>query len=249
MASDLRTSGSRGLGRQPRAAGVVLSVLSAAGCVGTRDADHMRTDNAVGLFEPTDRVDSGVVEPVCLFETVPGVKDDAGAGSDDKPVDIPRSKLVSGTLSISFSTTPPPWGTGAYDNNGKTPHYGVVWLEDTTRRYVKTLELWGLEFKRQTLVDYRDTRFHCEDDTMDVMTRSTIQQHIGHSLEWHGENIDEEIVPQGSYVLWLELESDQVRHIDASQIPFVLGDMPWTRQFPPMPLLKDLTLTYAPKRQ
>jgi hypothetical protein len=227
-----------------------LGALTAGGCVEAPEpeSDHVRNYSVVGLFEPTARLDSGTTKVTykCPFETVRGVEDDAGA---DKKSTAPKLKPMSGTLSISFSTIPPLGGMAAYDKNGMTPNYGVIWIEDPMRNYVKTLALWGVDYVATSLTMYSlNTRKGCARDSADVVTSPTLQSHVAHSLTWSGKNIDDGIVPQGSYVLWLELEVQENPHIEPVQVPLELGDVPWTKLIPSTPLHKDLTVTYTPKR-
>jgi len=232
---------------------LVFCVLN-VGCADIPEPDTgpSRTYSNVGLFEPTARLDSGGVVFECGHETVPGAGAAASTDKSDaavKPGGAPQApqKPLSGTLSITFTTTPPPSGVGGYDKDGNTPNYGVVWIEDPERRYVKSLAFWGMKYTLMTFTTFMQTRLGCKDDVVDVMAGPTIQSHITHSLTWSGANIDGDIVPQGSYVLWLELETQEEPHFPASQIPMPLGDMPWTTQIAPMPIHKDLTLTWTPK--
>lgn len=247
-----------------RAAAVVSALVVASFVVGCSqdsdsDLDRVRSDSTIGLFEPGPRIDAGATKQTykCPFDTVPGiaVDMDAGAGAASTGTGAGASaagKPISGTLAISFMTTPPPGGVGNWDGKdgpGTTPNYGVVWIEDPARHYVKTLALWGKDYLVTTLTTYvLNTRAGCADDTTDVVSSATIYSHVAHSLTWSGANIDGEIVPRGKYVLWLELETQENPHFPATQVPLEIGDQPWTMQVPSQPIHKDLTITYTPKR-
>ena len=56
-----------------------------------------------------------------------------------------------------------------YDKNGLTPNYGVIWIEDPMRKYVKTLALWGVDYVATSLTMYSlNTRKGCDRDSADV---------------------------------------------------------------------------------
>jgi hypothetical protein len=226
-----------------------LATLSVSGCLDTA-APGTELHDKPGLFEPTVSVDSGTVEPApkCLFETVPGV--DANTTSRDDSSKALKTRPVSGTLSLSFSTSSPYAGPSFHEVDGMIPSYGVVWIEDPARRYVKTLERWGLLFAAFDPWWYVVwTRRNCPPDTIDVVTGATQDDGSSHSLIWSGANIDGDIVPQGSYVLWFDLATLESHSVEPVQVPFELGDAQWTRHVPQMSFLKDLTLSFTPSRE
>jgi hypothetical protein len=227
-----------------------LAALSAGGCEdeSVSDTEHGRPySNVVGLFEPGPHLDAGsTVMFHCQHDTVPGVETDAGA---DQKSDKTQLKPISGTLTISFTTTPPPGGDVAmWVRPGFTPDYGVVWIEAPNRDYVKTLALWGKDYVATNLTTYLySTRSGCKGDA-DVVASATPPSHMSRSLTWNGKNTDRKTVAQGRYVLWLELETQENPHFEATQVLFDALDTPWTKQIPAAPIHQDLTLTYTPTR-
>jgi hypothetical protein len=224
-----------------------LCALCTSGC--TDESPQFGQSNvpeSVGLFEPGTRMDSGTAAPKCLDENI-YMFADAGAedGGGAKPPSYPGGKLV-----VSFTSTPPlgvALGAAPYDKNGTTPNYGAVWIEDPSGAYVKTLEHWKGGFSSLSL-DYESRRFLCGED-VDIMAKATAQQHETHTSNWHSNTADGHVVPDGPYVLQIEVQiHEHLLRLPNVTVPFEKTRTPWQMSLPPSPPQSGLTLTYTPEK-
>jgi|GEM_PF-3859819 len=158
-----------------------------------------------------------------------------------------------GSLKVDFTTGLLP--AGDYDKAGNHENYGVVWIEDDKGRYVSGLTQWGVKYRLRlttwhfgsgrTPVDPPKGRLGCKDP--DIVAQPSIHSHAAQSVTWKGTDTAQDVVPDGNYTLWFEVQIDEQHIQTAVAFPFVKGRMPWTWVLPPATPLQALTLTYTPE--
>jgi hypothetical protein len=223
--------------------GCGLAIAMLLLCAGCDEDDELRGTSirgrsTVGLFEPGDPpdVDADVQGP-------PRVCDDPVIPASDAGVDLP------GTLTVTFTTQPPPGAESKYDLiPGERRTFGAVWVEDDIGRFVKTLEQWGTKvfvfgdisayFRRRPLTN-------CP---IDVMSKATLTAHIQHVLPWDGKDLNGHVVKDGTYKLRMQVAIDSNLNHAMPPLAFdiVKGRMPWTLSPLPEPPQTGMTISYVP---
>ncbi|HYJ08118.1 MAG TPA: DUF2271 domain-containing protein [Polyangiaceae bacterium] len=221
-----------------------------AGLAGTACGDDELTyvgdqeNSNIGLFTPgfgQSVADAALGEFKC-----PGKDfkvDSASSALDDDAGT--NTKNLGGKLSINFTTTARP---GHYDKNGNRDNYGVVWIEDLLGAHVTTLETWGVKYMIQGINEYyyQKRRLGCDNSPPDAITRATLLTHEAHSLEWDGTTVAKDVVPDGMYNLYIEVQVDEKPKLAAVAIPFMKGRSAYTIPVPPSGIQESMTLNYTP---
>jgi hypothetical protein len=217
----------------------VFAVIGGAGC-GDDSAPYVgQQESTVSLFTPGDGTyvaDAAMVEAMCSSPNLTVTSDEDGGAKPQHP---------GGTLAISFKTDARP---GEYDKAGLRDNNGVVWIEDAAGRHVTTLERWGVRWLLTNLRTYLLTkmRLGCPDPP-DIISTATKFSHEVHDLKWNGKNLDGDVVPDGMYYLWIEVQVDEQQpKLPAVTIPFTKDRNTWTLQIPPSGTQTAMTLTYTP---
>ena len=149
----------------------------------------------------------------------------------------------AGNLMVNLTTDAP---MGIYDKvPGDRLNYGAIWIEDEQGKYVRGLALWrGLFFLQLPMFVGKRMRLACPE--ADVIASATARMHQTKMLQWDGKNTKGDVVPDGKYVLWVEVQVDE-HELPAASYSFEKGRSPWTNTFPPAsPPQSMLTLTYKP---
>jgi hypothetical protein len=167
----------------------------------------------------------------------------AGSGGNAAPA----TAAHGGMLTLTYTPTLPVGVTkGWWDSADGTlkPTFGVIWIEDPMGRFVKTLEFWGMTIYIQAnLHDYLLKRTYCPIDTVSQATRFDYSQHM---TTWDGTSSKGFVVPDGPYVLWIDIQMDERNPMPSYRIDFMKGDKPFTITPPPVPPQTGTTLTYTP---
>jgi hypothetical protein len=222
--------------------------------VGCSDSTADNVDNKVGLYTPGYKLGTSV-EGVTGTSGSSGVADagpnafaGAAANCDNLVVEADAGVSPPGSLSITFTTTAM---HGAFDLGSPQPfeNYGMVWIEDPAGSYVTGLSRWGVRWPMQLpgyLFDHK--RYVCK-ESPDVVTTATLHMHTSHQVTWNGTNLQGDVVPDGPYKLWIEVEIDETEdpHQPLATFDFIKGRDGWTQTFPAMADVASATLTYSPQ--
>ena len=211
----------------------------------------------VGLFTPGYRPSSALPPRAAAGAAALGGSEEAlmcmGQTFATTPDADGGAASSQGSLQVDFSTGLLP--AGDYDKAGMQENYGVVWIEDDAGRYVSGLTQWGEKYRLRlttwlfgsgrTPVEPLKGRLGCADP--DIVTQPTIHMHTRQTVLWRSTDTAGDIVPDGNYTLWFEVQIDE-RHIQSAvSFPFVKGRVAWAQTIAPAPPLQALTLTYTPE--
>jgi hypothetical protein len=121
---------------------------------------------------------------------------------------------------------------------------GVAWIEDEDGNYVATLLLWaGLRTQNLFLWDAG----RCSRDRPDVISSATLPDHRElHEAKWDGKDQNDRVVPDGNYVLKIEITEDEFDYGRLAEVPFVKGTSPLMLQPEDSESVNGLTLVYTP---
>lgn len=172
-----------------------------------------------------------------------GMSGASGAGGSAGSATAGMGK--GGKLTLTYTPMPPPGVTmGYWDRPPLKPSYGVVWIEDAMGRFVKTLEFWGMTIYIQAnLHDYLGKRTYCP---VDVVAQATHFDYSPHTTTWDGKSSKGFVVPDGPYVLWIDIQIDERNPMPSYRIDFMKGSDAITITPPPMAPQTGTTLTYTP---
>ncbi len=228
---------------------VTCVALWLLGCAGdTRDPFAAEALNAqaeehprVGLFTPGNRIgfmpaetEDGEVNEVraAAEEAI------ALAGMSDR-CELPEGgEGTPGTLHFSF-------GTATYDGFYAPENCGAVWIEDAEGRYIKTPMIWA-EVRLRNLFVWQALR--CEESGPDVISAATLSDHSTvQEGTWDGTDHMGRVVPDGTYVLNIEVTEDEFDYGPRAQIQFEKGPEPVTVQGEDSQSVVDAVLTFTPE--
>jgi len=236
-------SGRRGLQRPRLLIQLVLFGLQAAACEDGSRATVPFDDN-VSLFVP------GSVGMPRVQSSRTGA---AGGGDEDggecMGINTPVSFATAGKqpaecLVVELQTDGPP---GDYDKApGERANNGVIWIEDSSGGYVTGLESWAdhYAFSTQRTWLFTKERFNCPDP--DIIASATLHAHEVHRLTWECQDTAGNVVPDGNYLLWVDVQVDEKHRQAAVALPFVKGGEPYTTMASPAPAVKSATLMFTP---
>jgi len=124
-----------------------------------------------------------------------------------------------GTLMVEFQTE-------SYDGHYAPENCGAVWIEDPEGQYVATPMIWaGLRTRNLFIWDAR----RCRADRPDAISSATLAEH-GKRLqaEWDGKDQTGKVVPDGIYVLNIEVTEDEFDYGRRTEVPFERGSESFT---------------------
>jgi hypothetical protein len=242
-------------GRRARAWLLAAFVLSAGGC--RERAEDPRAKSArplAGLFTPGSTL--GALPPAAqsaapdggepgtglsareLADIESAIDEASGSNRCGREFAAGEGVMASeGRLSVEFETA-------SYGGHYAPKNCGAVWIEDPEGRYVATPLLWaGIRSRTLFVWDAR----RCRSDRPDAITSATLDEHgKRHSATWDGRDHAGEIVPDGRYVLNIEVTEDEFNYGRRTQISFVKSAMPQTQQPEDDGSVRNLTLSYTP---
>lgn len=208
-----------------------LALACTAGC-DTSPAPNNHSD-ILGRYEPAELPDGGA-----SFATQPCTRQEI--------MDQNLAEQPPGSLDVSFMETVAPGVVGTHDTE-QTGHLSAaaIWIEDANGALVRTLDLWCYAPFCIMCLDPYYSRFlgGCK---LDVITRASLHAYEPWMHTWDGKSLHGTVVPDGAYVLTIDVQIDEYHYMDPVKIPFTKGRMPWTMQLPPTPPHSGLKLTYTP---
>lgn len=236
--------------RRRRTGSIVLAwcLVLCAGCESDLRRPTGGTSEKVGLFTPGYRARASDLPVMAADGGTSGSGGSPGTVASCTGTDFLVEKDDAGPapscmMTVDLTTDA---RTGEFDvMSGARVNYGAVWIEDETGKYVKGLGLWrGLYFWQLRTYAIAKNRLACIEP--DVMASATLRGHVQQKFMWNGKNTKGDVVPDGNYLLWVEVQVDEDR-LEPAIYPFVKGRVPWTTTMPPSsPPQSALTLTYQP---
>ena len=146
-----------------------------------------------------------------------------------------QAAATPGQLKIEFTTTPV---AGKFSPK----HVLAVWVTDAQTNFVRTLELRATRRARY-LSAWQAARK--DEVSVDGVTGATVTQHQTHQVAWDSKNLKGEVVPNGTYLVFLELTSQHAPGAVAV-FPILKGPAVQTKQFPKRDGCEKATLTFVP---
>ena len=225
-------------------------VLALSGCYKGKASGDAGESN-VGLYTPGYKVTSSIVNAVAAAGSGGSPAEDTGrfcqkgishdAGDSDAGAGNP-----GGMLTVELTTSLP---HGDYDKTADSfVNAGGIWIEDDQGHFVKTLKYWiALQYPFTSVKSYVQKRFFCPGGP-DVMTGATLRVHAPQTVSWSGKDTKDWVVPDGNYILFVEVQIDEKHTQPVAMFPFVKGRDAWTKMMPPTTPLSALTLTYTPTK-
>lgn len=233
-----------------RVLALALASLALLGCDEDRtlsQSEYAAHPNT-GLFAPGNLIGADPDALAALDASVDGgdggkdtsAFDDAisEASGQDRCVERDGEPGVKGTLEIEFKTA-------SYGGFYAPANCGAVWIEDEDGAYVATPMIWaGLRARNIFVWDAR----RCRADMPDAISSATLEEHgmLLHA-RWDGKDQTGAIVPDGSYVLNIEVTEDEFDYGRRLEVPFERGREPFTLTPDDSESVKGLKLTYTPK--
>jgi hypothetical protein len=149
------------------------------------------------------------------------------------------------------------------DNGRYAPaNSGAIWIETSpagqdplpaaeregsveSGEFVRSLQFWAAE-RRTTLVTYNASL--CDQETVDVVASATLEDHsTPHSLVWDGTDYAGRPVPDGEYVLWLEITENEFFPVSVQQrVIFTKGPAPDLQVRENLKGFASINLAYTP---
>ncbi len=173
----------------------LLCLLLACGCLEEPRVRQSAYPSA-GLYTPGNR----------LGASDPSDTPNPAAGLGDRCVSLPggadAGAATAGTLTLEYTTR-------SLEGRYAPKNCTAAWIETLDGAYVATIEI-GAALRRPGLVYWQDHA--CVEKTgPDVVTSATLADHERpHTAFWKGFDLDELAVPDGTYVLQIEVtESDK----------------------------------------
>jgi hypothetical protein len=230
----------------------VVAAIAAAGCqqqtAEPPSAQEQLAENPIaGLYTPGSQV--GVTEEV-RNAALRGSMAGSGASADEAELQAKitmggnhciGSTGVPGTpgkLTIDFTTAS--YNTGKYSPK----NCGAIWIEDANGAYIATPAIWA-HIRQRPLFFWQTVR--CQADTPDAITSATLDDHSKpHSVSWDGKDLKGNVVPDGMYVVHIEVTEDEVKLGRHAKFPFMKGPTAETQTPADTESVKTVKLTYTP---
>jgi hypothetical protein len=137
--------------------------------------------------------------------------------------DLTKRARTSGSLSMTFTTQ-------SLNGKWKPANVGAVWIADIQGRAVKTLEVWAAE-RLSSLPFYNQSA--CKSNDPDVIARATLPDHSKpHQDIWNGKDFLGNIVPDGDYIITIEVADVENVTAPPTQFHFLKGAQPVSMSVP-----------------
>jgi hypothetical protein len=160
----------------------------------------------------------------------------AAAKVSNKCVGAVGTPGTIGKLDISFTTA-------SYVGRYHPENCGAIWIEDAAGNYIATPAIWA-RIRTRPLFFYQAVR--CQQDKPDAITSATLETHKSHSVTWDGKDLHDRVVPDGMYVLNIEVTEDEADAGRRAKYPFMKGAIAETLMPPDTESVKGLKLVYTP---
>lgn len=228
--------------------------IAATGCqqeaVAPPSALQQSAENPLaGLYTPGSQV--GVTEEVRSAIAARGSMAGSGAPSEDEAelqakiaqggnhcVGSTGAPGTAGKLTIDFTTAS--YLTGKYSPK----NCGAVWIEDANGTYIATPAIWA-RIRMRPIFFWQTVR--CQADMPDAITSATLDDHSKpHSVTWDGRDLKGNVVPDGMYVVHVEVTEDEVKLGRHAKFPFMKGPTAETQTPMDTESVKTVKLTYTP---
>ena len=161
---------------------------------------------------------------------------DAIAMGGDRCVGAQGAPGTPSMLTVSFRTE-------SYGGKYKPENCGAVWIEDAAGHYIATPYVWS-RIRLRPLFFWQNLR--CAEDKPDVLTGATPAVHKTHEVTWDGKDLMGKVVPDGMYVVNIEVTEDELATGRRAQFTFNKGGAPETTMPPAAEFVKDVKLVYTP---
>jgi hypothetical protein len=150
--------------------------------------------------------------------------------------DLSKRPRTSGSLSMDFMTR-------VMGGKWKPANVGAVWISDVQGRAVKTVEVWAAE-RISSLPFYN--QLACKSSDMDVIAMATLPDHSKlHHDVWNGKDFLGNIVPDGEYVITIEVADVENVTSPPTQFHFQKGAQPVSMSIPDGAATVGLQYTYT----
>ncbi len=110
----------------------------------------------------------------------------ASTGTGQQPTGMPK-------LTVDFTTV-------TFKGQYAPKNVGAVWITNDQDVFVKTLERWAVK-RSKYLVKWKAAS---NANVVDAVTGATRSQHGPHSLSWDGTDVNGNLVPDGTYRVYIE---------------------------------------------
>lgn len=185
-----------------------LLALALAGCEGEAPAQQQTLYPAAGLYTPGS----------LLGASDPSDTPTPGSGLGDRCVSLgtPDNLLATmGKMTVRYMTR-------SLDGRYAPKNCTATWIETTDGRYVATIEVTAA-LRRPGLVYWQD---HACTEKLgpDVVSSATLVDHDReHEVTWNGLDLDAKPVPDGDYVLFVEVTESDKEPGELSSFSFTKG--------------------------
>jgi hypothetical protein len=130
----------------------------------------------------------------------------------------------STTCTLNFDYT-----TVTYRGRYGPANVGAVWVVDSQKKFMKTIEEWG-RIRQNNLINWNTGRAGA---AVDIVTTATLRSHGQHHAKWDCKSSAGQIVPNGSYTMFVEFteEDSAIAFFGRSMVfsfPFEKGAGPKT---------------------
>lgn len=150
---------------------------------------------------------------------------------------------TKGTMTVTFTTVTT---NGLYAPR----NCGAVWIEKAAPllEYVRTLEIWAAE-RQMSIVQWNSRACHSDPTLLkpDVTTSATLPEPKTHTVTWNLEDFRGNVVPDGDYVLWMQVAENEIfPEGPFLNLPFTKDATPFTMTLPSADGFRDISITYTP---
>lgn len=125
-------------------------------------------------------------DPSTTTTTGSGATTATSTGTGTQPTGMPR-------LTVDFTTV-------TFKGQYAPKNVGAVWITNDQDVFVKTLERWAVK-RSKYLVKWKAVS---GGNTVDAVTGATRSSHGPHSLTWDGTDVSGNLVPDGTYRVYME---------------------------------------------
>lgn len=144
-----------------------------------------------------------------------------------------KAQQKTENVSFKIRTTSP-------GGNFSPRNIGAIWVEDASGNFVKTLQVWA-DRRIQYLYAWNNKS---NSNKVDALTSATLSSHQTHNVTWNVKNHLGNDVPDGQYVLKVEM-TDQHAQGPLASFNFPIGEASNTSLFPDETYYHDIELSWV----
>jgi hypothetical protein len=137
------------------------------------------------------------------------------------------------TLDIEFTTI----DMGGFSHE---KHVLAIWIETDAEEFVKTPLVYA-DVRKENLYTWNSPP--ANGNEVDAITGATQLEHKTYTITWDCFNLDSEVIPNGNYVLHIEMNNKHVQG-PLAEINFTKGDESFTLNPDDEEFFKDISLDY-----